>query len=406
MRVLWLSHLVPWPPRGGVLQRSHHLLREAGGRHELHLVALNQRAILPGEAELAEAVRVLSACCARVDVFPIESDASRGHWLAMLAAGLLRKTPYDVNWLESATLGDFVRRLAREAAFDLIHVDTLGMIPYTRAFRGVPRVLNHHNVESHMMARRAEKAGWSRPYLSYEARKLADYEREVCPQVARNIVVSPLDGERLVSVVGDVPWSVVDNGVDVEFFRTRPGARPVPRRLIFAGGMSWYPNREAVRVLADEIWPRLQQTEAGWSLDVVGADPPRELQRAAARDKSLTVPGFVDDVRPRIEEAAIYVCPIRDGGGTRLKILDALAMARPLVATELAAEGLGLVDGEHYLRAETPDEFVAALQRLDADPDLARRLAAAGRRHVETGYAWPVVGEKLEAAWQQARAGD
>lgn len=403
MKVLWLSHLIPWPPSGGVLQRSYNLLREVAGRHDIHLLALHQRAQL-ASARLPEARKVLEALGVKVEIFPIPADASRLRWGLMLAGGLLRATPYDVNWLRSRCLHERTLELSKGKAFDCIHVDTLGMAPYAKPFARTPMALNHHNVESQMMERRArnETSVLRRSLLAYEARRLARYERRVCPAAAVNIVVSELDAERLRRVAGPVGSVVVENGVDVGFFRPTGRVDERPKSLVFAGGMSWYPNREAVLFLAREIWPRLVAADPEHSLRVVGAHPPREILELAGRDERVTAPGFVDDVRPEIEAASIYVCPIRDGGGTRLKILDALAMGRPLVATHLAVEGIALREGEHYLPAETPEEFVEQILRLDRDAGLRVRLAQAGRSLMEQRCAWPVVGERLDRAWHRA----
>jgi glycosyltransferase involved in cell wall biosynthesis len=136
-------------------------------------------------------------------------------------------------------------------------------------------------------------------------------------------------------------------------------------------------------------------------MTVVGRNPPSAVV-AAARDPRFRVLGFVDDVRPHFEDASICVCPIRLGGGTRLKILDALAMSRPLVSTEFGVEGLELTDGEHYLTASTPSDFVRQVRRLEADPALRRRLGSAGREFVARHYAWPRVAESLEEAYAKA----
>lgn len=403
MKLLWLSHLLPYPPQGGVLQRSFHLIRQAALRHEVHLVGLHQRAQQATPELVAEAVAALAGFCARVRSFPISSDRSHWRWAAMVAHTFVRTSPYDVNWLENTELTSYLRELAATETFDLIHVDTVGMMPYADLFRGVPVVLNHHNIESQMMRRRAERepAHWKRIYFQRDARKLEALERTVCDQVAQNVVVSELDAARLRELVPQARTSVVDNGVDTSYFM--PGATfPLGREggMIFAGGMNWYPNREAVLFLAREIWPALIEQRADRMITILGRNPPDELL-AAARDSRVSVPGFVPDVRPYFEAASIYICPIRDGGGTRLKVLDALAMAKPLVATGLAVEGLGLQEEVHYLRAELPKDYVRQIDRLESDPALRERLARAGRELVERCYAWDVIGNKLNATYAE-----
>jgi glycosyltransferase involved in cell wall biosynthesis len=169
--------------------------------------------------------------------------------------------------------------------------------------------------------------------------------------------------------------------------------------MAFAGGMDWFPNREAMEYLARELWPALRSDDPGRRMTVIGRNPPTALLEAAQRDERLRVLGFVDDVRPHLSTAPIYLCPIRIGGGTRLKILDALAMSRALVSTGLGVEGLDLVDGVHYLRAETSDEFVAQIRRLEQDATLRSRLASAGRALVEQNYSWSVIGDALDRAF-------
>jgi glycosyltransferase involved in cell wall biosynthesis len=286
--------------------------------------------------------------------------------------------------------------------FDLVHVDTLGLVPYVHALGNIPVVLNHHNVESQMMARRAERdRSWvRRQYFRREAGKLTRMERAVCPDVTLNLVVSALDADRLRGVSPGSRVRVVSNGVDTEYFRPRAGAQSRRFSLIFVGGMNWYPNRDAVLYFLKEVWPLLREEQPERTLTVVGQDPPPELT-SAMRDPRVHAPGFVDDVRPYLDSAETYVCPIRDGGGTRLKILDALSMGKPLVATGVAVEGLGLSEGIHFLRAESPEDYVRALRRLN-EPGLRQRLAAAGRAFVESRYRWEVIGKDLLEAYDSA----
>lgn len=225
MKVLWVSHLVPWPPKGGVLQRSFHLLREAASRHAVDLVALNQVALLPTPSDVEEASRELARFCRDVRVFPIPSDRSRARRIGMAALSFLRSTPYDTNWLRSAALKEELGRRARSGGYDVVHLDTLGLAPHLSAFPGTAVVLNHHNIESDMMGARIEHepAAAKRLYFRREARKLEAYERLAAPRCAMNLVVSELDRERLRVIAGDVAAAVVENGVDLDYFRPGSG---------------------------------------------------------------------------------------------------------------------------------------------------------------------------------------
>jgi len=403
MKILWLSHFLPYPPKGGALQRSHNLLRQAARRHEVHLVSLNQRRNLPTADAVGEAVDFLKNLCKRVEVFPIPSDAAQWRWVMMTMASYLRSSPYDVNWLKCKAMERYLENVSKTETFDLVHVDTIGLYPYVSSFIDTPVVMNHHNVESHMMRRRYEKETnrLKKIYFHRESSKLERYEREVCGICAENLVVSDLDGIRLKENAGNVRFSVIPNGVDVDYFRPNEQNAFKREGLIFAGAMDWYPNREAVRFFLKDIWPKLLEGKPDRRATFVGKNPPQILLEAS-KHSAIHVPGFVDDVRPYLDGAGIYVCPIRDGGGTRLKILDALVMAKPLVATGLAVEGLDLVDEVHYLKAETGEEFVAQIKRLENDHTLCRSLALRGQRFVEDRYSWDVIGEELARTYEKA----
>ena len=404
MRIAWLSQFVPYPPTSGALERSYHLLRDAARRHEVHLLALDQRRLSEGGPATSESVAALQSFCASVQVcaMPFERSASR----RALAKGLsvVGPFPYDRIWLHSPAMHRAAGHLASRTPVDLVHVDTIGLMPYARRFPGVPVVLNHHNLESALTARRAgrEASRWRALLLRREARKQERVEREVCPDVGANLVVSSLDGDRLRLVAPGSRLCVVENGVDTTYFT--PGADPGPAAgLVFAGTLGWYANRDAARFLANEVMPALNAGGQARRLTLVGRDPQSGDWSAAGVPVLAT--GYVPDVRPYLHQACIYVCPLRDGGGTRLKVLVALAMAKPLVATTLAVEGLRLIRDEHYLLAETAGEFIAQIRRLEADPGLRRRLGAAGRDLVEREYDWSVVGRQLDAAYAHVARG-
>ena len=378
MRLLWLTHFVPYPATGhGALQRTHHLLRVAAERHEVHLVALSRP---EHAAEWAEARAALGAWCASVAIIAAPGTAGRQGRVAAAARGALAGASYWERLFDAPAAHRALRALLGAHRFDAAHVDTVFLAPYLADLGDVPVVLVHHNVESDLLANRAVR-------------------------VAENVVVSALDGERLRALAPNAPVTVVPNGVDVDFFRPAPGTAVRPRSLVWAGGMDWFPNADAIDWFADTLWPALSAQRPDRSATIVGRGAPASAVALAARDPRVRVTGFVDDVRPYVHGADVYLCPIRVGGGTRLKILDALAMGRPIVATSIGVEGLGLTPDVHYLDANDPDALVAAVTRLEDDPALGARLAAAGRAYVEAHFAWPSVGEALHAAYARAGGG-
>lgn len=404
-RLLWLSHVLPHPPQGGVLQRSHHLARAAAEAYDVDLVTFRQRAFHPDEAALARSREALAKFLRVRAVVDLPADRGRLARTWLQAASALTPAPYTVRWNRSRAMTRVLCELARSERYDLVHFDTIGMFQHRVHFPGAAWVLNHHNVESQMMERRAARAsGAERAYLAWEARRLARWERVHGGQADVHVVVSGLDGQRLRDVVPGADTAVVENPVDVEYFRPTGDAKPEPGSVVFAGRIDAYTNLAAVRWMRDEIWPRLRRGGVARALWIVGRNPPLDLQAWAEHEPSVTVTGFVEDVRPWIERAQVYLCPIRDGGGTRLKLLDAMAMGQAIVSHPMALEGLDVVPGQHALVAEDAEGFARAVEHLLEDEPLRRRLGRAARERAVELYSTAAVRGHLWAAYERALA--
>jgi glycosyltransferase involved in cell wall biosynthesis len=401
MKILWLSHLVPYPPKGGALQRSYYLLREAAKFHDIYLLAFIQHALLrncfPDPDNGLEIARSkLSEFCVDVEFVPIPCERE---WLGkerLMIESLFTSDPYTINWLKAQAMDRAIERLSDRLPFDGIHFDTISLAPYRRYFSQYKTVLTHHNIESHMILRRAEnERNWLRKcYLYQEGWKLRQYEQKVCPQFSVNITCSRLDTERLLGLIPELTIAEIPNGVDLEYFKPSHCAE-VPDSLVFAGRLDAYPNRKAVLYIAEEIWPLLKQEIPKAVVDIVGANPPSNLVGLAEHENNFRVHGFVEDVRPYLDRASLYVCPIRDGGGTKLKILDALAMEKAIVADPIACEGIDVKDGESVLFASTPQDYVACVKMLLRNPRRRKELGRNGRRLVQEKYAYGDLGRKL-----------
>lgn len=396
MNILWLSHNVPYPPKTGVLQRNYNLLKEAARIGDIYLLAFFQKAILPIAYDLDEARRELKRICRSVEIVPVPIDSSRAARHALVARSAVTRDPYGVNWLKCEDMRHAIRSLAARVPFDVAHFDTLALAEYRDDVGDVRSILNHHNIESHLMARRShiEPNILKRAYYAMEARKLKAYEASHCGGFDVNFTVSDSDKALLGEIVPRQRVEVIPNGVDIDYF-TPSASEPAERSLVFVGGMNWYPNRDAVLHLRREIWPMLTREVPDISLTIVGAHPPEEVMALAREDGRVTVTGFVDDVRPYLQRAMIYICPMRDGGGTRLKILDALATGKPIVSTTIGCEGIRVEPGTHALLADTPSDFVGQIRRLLDNDLLRQKLATESRRMAEQIYSWRVIGAHL-----------
>lgn len=411
MKVLWFSHLVPYPETGlGVLQRSYHLVRELSRAHQVYLLAFVQRRIiadLMGDVEegLQRARDHLDQYCARVHFLPIPSECSQFGRMRLAVRSLIGAHPYTIRWLQSQVAWKVAADWNNSADFDVVHFDTLSLAPYRKIFTRSAKSLDHHNIESEMMLRRGrvEKNPLKKLYFWQEGLRLRRYERRVCSQFDLNITCSSLDTERLEGVAPKTAITEVPNGVDTEYFL--PGGEPEhPSSLVFAGNLSWYPNAHAMLFFADKVWPALKKELPSITMDVIGGSPPPPLLALAARDKDFRVHGFVKDVRPYISRAALYVCPIMDGGGTKLKILDALAMAKPIVAHPIACEGIGVRDGHDVIFARDRGEFIQRIVTLLESPQRRKEISANARSLAQSLYSYAVIGRKLVSELEQLHA--
>ncbi len=401
MNILWLSHLVPYPPKGGVLQRSFNLIKEVAKYHKVYLFAFNQKALLPTEEGLNEAVRELKKDCEDVKVTPIPCEEGRYGRYPLYFKSLFTSQPFTIHWLRSAEMENLLAKAVEKHRIDLVHFDTISLVPFLENVKKYKKVLNHHNIESAMMLRRAEKESnlLRKMYLYQEGVKISAYEKQWCSDFDLNITCSRLDSERLLSQIPNLRVEEIPNGVDLEYFYPSNKERE-EKSLIFAGGMNWYPNRDAMLFLADEIWPLLKKRIPDVKMTVIGMMPPERLIQLSKKDANFRATGYVDDVRPYIDKAAVYICPIRDGGGTRLKILDALAMAKPIVADPIACEGIDVIDGESVSFATTPQEYVEKIHALFNDVSIAARLGENGRRLIEQKYSFASIGRRLSSLYE------
>lgn len=401
-RILWLSHFLPWPPKGGLMQRSYYLMREAARYHDVRLIAFRQRAHQRDEDELRAAVDALSKFVTLAHVLDLPEDRQPGGRKLLALRSLLPGPPYTIRWGTCGSYRDAVRAAVDDFKPDVVHFDTVSLAPYLECIGDTPAVLNHHNIESHMLVRRAEKEAnpLKRFYFWQEGQRLAAYERMTAHRFSLHLVCADLDGQRFEANVGAVRIAVVPNGVDVNYFQPAPTSTPQrPDSLVFVGDLSWYPNIGAIRFFLNEVWPLIIRDRPSASLRVAGRNPPMDFLDHARKDSRIEILGFVDDIRPLVAESMVYVCPIFDGGGTKLKMVDAMAMGKPIVGHPVAAEGLGLTSGIDVLLTEDPHEMANLCVRLFDDSALRERLADAARSRAEQIFSFELIGRKLAALY-------
>ena len=366
------------------------MIAELSQRHRVALLTTQRRADEPAS------LRARLPACERIDAIPYTAP-KQGTARFALAMARSWASPYPADLWRWRIPGVLARsRELLEEGVDLCVADFLVAMPNLPACTSTPVVLFEHNVE-YMVWKRlhaVEKRPWRRALLALEWRKMRQYEAKACARAGLTVAVSEADRALLAANAPGADIRAVGTGVDTTYFHPN-GALEAPATLVFTGSMDWYPNEDAILYFIAEILPELRREVPGASLAVVGRDPTERL-RAACAAVGVRVTGTVTDVRPYVAEAAVYVVPLRVGGGTRLKIFEALAMAKAVVATRIGAEGLPIVSGQHFLRADSPADFARAVVTLLKDPGRRQALGMAGRRLVEERYSWTQVTREFE----------
>lgn len=394
LHILWLKTELLHPVDKGGRIRTYQMLRALKRDHRITYLTLDDGAAAPDARERA------SEYCHELVCVPHRTRPkfSAGFY-AELAANLVSPLPYFMKKYESPAMRREIERLVARGGFDVIVCDFLNPSVNIPASLAVPTVLFQHNVEAMIWRRHYEvqRNPAKKFYLYNQWRKAAAYERAACRRFDWVVAVSRADADVMrreygVSRVADVP-----TGVDTEFFKPTDAVEAVLHSLVFTGSMDWLPNEDAIRWFTAEIMPRVRRALPRATLTVVGRDPFPGLVELAARDPSIVVTGRVEDVRPFMERATAYVVPIRVGGGTRLKIYEAMAMGLPVVSTTVGAEGLPVEDGRELLVADAPEEFAAAVVRVLTDETFARRLGARAASLVRERYGWERVAAEFAA---------
>lgn len=386
MRILVLTSAVPYPPHGGGRARMYAVLRHLCRDHTVDLIALAR----PEELIHRDALERL---CSQVTFLPAPPGRVGPRRWAKAVRDLVLLRAYDAD--------PGIRQAVQEVAtrYDLIQVENAYMMPYVASVRGVPKTLDIFGTWAAGVWRDLAPQESSLDRLKVIAAwlKAKRVEKSLSRLFDAVYVVSEMDRAYLSAIDPRLRIYVVSNGLDIDHFLPAPEPSPPPFHLVFTGAMDYTANQDAVRYFHREILPRIDRQLPEVRFWVVGRDPGPHLA-ALARDPRIMLTGGVDDVRPYLARATVMIVPMRLGSGTRIKIMEALAMAKSVVSTRAGAEGLRVVPGKHLMVADGPDAFAAEVVRLARDPAERQRLGREGRALVEAEYDWRVVLAPLSQA--------
>ena len=397
MRILWLKSDLLLPLDKGGKLRTWHLMRHLARRHAITYLAFKE------PAQPAADVAGMSEVASRIETVT-RSEPAKGtlRFYADAAMHLVDPLPYAVGKYRSREFKDRLNALLETQTFDLIVCDFLFPAVNLPKQLPCPAVMFTHNVESEIWRRHAEnKTGIQKFLYGAQYQRMLRYEGHALQRFEGVLAVSDADRQTFTALYPGAishPVHVVPTGVDTDYFAPAP-SDPALRTLVFTGSMDWLPNEDAMQFFCRDMLPLIRAQEPGVRLSIVGRAPTPAVKRLA-EEHGVTVTGRVDDVRPYMKEAAVYVVPLRIGGGTRLKIFEAMAMGKAVVSTTVGAEGLPVTHGEHVLLADDPAAFANSVVSLLRDADQRATLEAAARTLVVEHYDWSAVAGALESALQ------
>lgn len=388
LKILVLDEELPYPTNTGKRTRSFNLYRRLGATFRLRYVGY-------GESD-SEAAKVLRAEGIEPILVSRRMPPKQGpaFYLSLLT-NLLSPHPYIVTSHYSKSYQDVVLASLAEFQPDLVLCEWTPYAIYVKKLLAVKKLVSAHNVEADIWQRYYENETnpFRRWYIWEQWRKVQLFERSALTWVDGATAVSDLDRISLAKNHPQLRIAVIPNGVDLEYFRPLPLPTQA-HHLVFTGSMDWRPNQDAARYFIREILPILKQVRPDLECTFVGRNPPADIQNLG-ETPGVHITGTVEDVRPYVERASVYVVPLRIGGGSRLKILEALAMGRAVVSTIVGAEGLDVVHDQHVMLADDPTSFAQAVLQLLSNSKRCQELATEGRRLVEQRYGWDALAERF-----------
>ena len=395
MKILFLTPIFPYPLNNGGVIRVHHLLVNLAARHQVTMLSAEPKNDLEREGiEVIEKHGINVETVAATKSQKVENK--RLYQLLSLASS----KPYQYKKYYSDEMQNLLDKHFEQGNYDLFMAE-FSQMGYYQMNTDIPRYIDQHNVEYEIMLRTYEtEKNPLRKILAYsEWKKFYEQEIENCNKFTGVLTTSQRDADILQERSPGMQCHVIPNGVDSNFFKP-DGSDIDPNMILFTGTISYYPNTEGVLWFHKNTWPLIKEKNPDATFCIAGKEPPLEIQKLAETDDSVIVTGMVDDMRDYYNKAAAVVVPLRVGDGTRLKILEGMAMEKAIISTSMGAEGIDHTDGENILLRDTPEDFSDAVVSVMADTLLRSKLEKGGRALVEAQYDWKAVSSTLSDVFE------
>ena len=399
MKILLTLPRPLFPPDTGGKIRSLQVLARLANRAEVHAVSFADP-----QRDAAAIQEMRSVFRSYTPVMWREAKRYSPRFLAELFANQFSLLPYFLSKYYAPHFRSTVEHLLTSGNFDLLFCDFLHTAAPLQTSNFKPKIMFEHNVEFLLRKRKweMEERSVRRAILSAEWKKTKRIEGQTCHRFDQVIAVSQEDEETLRQDLGIKHVATIPTGVDADFFRPLENCSK-PGQLVFVGSMDWDPNEDGIVWFLREVYPLIRRQVRNANFTIVGRNPSSRLRTIASNQPSTNITGWVADVRPYLAQAEVVVVPLRVGGGTRIKIPEAMAMQKPVVSTPVGAEGLPFRDRREIRIAEKPEDFAQAVTELLTNTSFRNSLATAARERVVRDHGWEAVIEKLEAVLERVK---
>ena len=391
LRILILDEDIPYPPNAGKSCRTWNLLRRLALRHSICLLCYGSPS-LPG-------AMALQSAGIRLRLVEPRTNPQGWRLYLRLFLNLFSSFPFPVTKHYSLSFQRQFEALLKEEPWDLIQCEWTPYARFISHAERTPVLIATHNVESHIWARRANQAGnpFEKVFFKIQEWKMRRFEKWALLRASAATAVTSPEVATLRDW-GVVSVTLVPNGVDLDTYCATPEAE-CEDELLFLASLDWYPNVDALDYFVKDIFPAVRARRFGATLRIVGRKPPESLTKRYSRFPGVNFVGEVQEVRSHLDRASVVVVPLRIGGGSRIKILEAMAAGKAVVSTTIGAEGLDVVSGEHLVIADSPSEFALRIEDLLASTKARRLLGNNGRKLVIDRYSWDQIANRLESVW-------
>jgi len=395
MNILFISTRNPYPPDGGHNIRTYNTLKCISKGNDIFLLAYVES---KGRLNIGS----LKNFCKAVDFFIIPEDVKKWRLFVSLFFNLFSPLPFVAHKYYRREMREKIKQILTENEIDVVHLDMLPLARYFKDVKAYPTVLVDHNVESLRVLRwvKIDKNILIKVYMYLQYLKLLKFEKKACPKFDRCITVSDFDRKLLEAICPKGKFTTIPNGVDTDYFKSS-NTKLIPNSLVWVGGMRSFYNREAVNYFLDEILPLIQSEIPNVKVTFVGSSPPERLLETSKKNPKIKVSGFVEDIRPYVEEAVVYIAPIRSGSGTKLKVLNALSLSKAIVSTSVGAEGIDVTPNENILIADNPQDFAQKTIYLLRNSGIAEKMGKMGRKLIEKKYDWEIICRKMNRVYEE-----